>query len=64
MKICLSKLDLIKLNKLLETNEINYNIGEMYQYYFSTLARKITQKDINAQMKLNSLMKLEKMPLF
>ena len=55
MNFNLSKSDLIRLNKLLETNEMNYNIGEMYQYYFHNLARKINKKDINAQMKLNNL---------
>ena len=55
MNFNLSKSDLIRLNKLLETNEMNYNIGEMYQYFFHNLARKINKKDINAQMKLNNL---------
>ena len=45
MNFNLSKSDLIRLNKLLETNEMNYNIGEMYQYYFHNLARKINKKE-------------------
>lgn len=55
MNFNLNKSDFSKLNKLLEINEMNYNIGEMYQYYFQTLARKITLKDIKTQMKLNNL---------
>ena len=51
----LNKQDQIHLSKLLETNELNYNVSEMYEYYFYNLARSITNKDIQALMKLNNL---------
>ena len=51
----LNKNDRLHLEKLLETNETNYSVSEMYQYYFYNLARSISNKDVKALMKLNNL---------
>ena len=55
MRFNLSKSDQLHLEKLLETNETNYCVGEMYQYYFHNLARAINISDVTTLMKLNNI---------
>lgn len=55
MKFILSKEDRKHLERLLITNENNYDVSNMLLYYFYHEARSINAKDIEAMIKINSL---------
>ena len=55
MEFKLNKEDNLKLQKLLETNEINYDISEMYLYYFYNVARDLKKSDIETMKRINHL---------
>lgn len=55
MEFKLNQTEKEKIEKLLETNENNYNISEMYLYYYYNCARDIKKNDIDAMIKFNKL---------
>ena len=55
MEFKLNQKDALELQKLMETNENNYAINDMYLYYYYNLARSIKKNDIEAMKKINHL---------
>lgn len=54
MEFKLNVNDKKQLDKLFETNEINYTISNMYNYFFYNLARSIKKSDIESIKRINN----------